>query len=59
MMWMLRDFGTIGEDELLAASLSLASIDHILILGENELNDVAMRAGMGWKGALSSKRWRW
>ena len=30
-----RDFGTIGEGELLAASLALASIDHVLILGKD------------------------
>ena len=54
-----RDAGTLGERELLAASLALASIDNVLLLGEDGLNDVAMRAGMGWHSSLSSKRWRW
>jgi hypothetical protein len=27
--------------------------------GEDDLNDVVMRAGMGWEGSLRSKRWRW
>ncbi|GAX82425.1 hypothetical protein CEUSTIGMA_g9853.t1 [Chlamydomonas eustigma] len=54
-----RDFGTIGEPELLAASFALTSIDHVLVLGYDDLNDVAMRAGMGWSAGLRSKRWRW
>lgn len=54
-----REFGSIGESELLAASLALSSIDHILIMGEDGLNDVAMRAGMGWPNSLRSKRYRW
>ena len=54
-----RDAGTLGEGELLAASLALASIDNVLLLGEDGLNDVAMRAGMGWRSSFSSKRWRW
>ena len=84
-----RDFGTIGENELSAASLALASIDHVLILGrggamknnsplacsmpvlfwllltsispaeEDGLNDIVMRAGMGWSSGLRNKRWRW
>ena len=54
-----REFGTLGERELLAASLALSSIDNILVLGEDRLNDVTLRAGMGWKGGLGSKRWRW
>ena len=30
-----RDFGTVRESELLAASLALVSIDHVLILGKD------------------------
>ena len=54
-----RDFGTIGEDEIHDASLALASLDHILVLGDDNLNDITMKAGMGWKGSLRSKHWRW
>ncbi|GAX75454.1 hypothetical protein CEUSTIGMA_g2897.t1 [Chlamydomonas eustigma] len=54
-----REFGTIGESELLTASLALSSMDHILILGDEDHGDVVMRAGMGWKSALRGKRWRW
>ncbi|GAX72842.1 hypothetical protein CEUSTIGMA_g297.t1 [Chlamydomonas eustigma] len=54
-----RDFGTLGEPELLAASLALSSIDHVLVLGQDDLNDVVMKAGMGWSSGLRSKRWRW
>ena len=54
-----RDLGSIGEGELLAASLALASIDHVLVLGEDALNDVTMRAGMGWAGGLRTNRGRW
>ena len=54
-----REFGTLGERGLLAASLALSSIDNVLVLGEDALNDVTLRAGMGWKGGLGSKRWRW
>jgi hypothetical protein len=43
-------FGSIGYKDLAAASLALTSIDHILLLGQNDLNDVAMRAGMGGMG---------
>ena len=55
----LRPFGSLGYKDLAAASLALTSIDHILLLGHNGLNDVAMRAGMGWEGSLRDKRWRW
>ncbi|GAX72840.1 hypothetical protein CEUSTIGMA_g295.t1 [Chlamydomonas eustigma] len=54
-----RDFGTLGEPELLAASLALSSIDHVMVLGQDDLNDVVMKAGMGWSSGLRSKRWRW
>lgn len=54
-----RDFGTLGETELLSATLALSTIDHILVLGEDGLNDVIMRAGMGWTRTLRNKHWRW
>ena len=42
-----RDFGTLGEAELLSASLALSSLDHVLVLGEDALNDVALQVGRG------------
>ncbi|GAX73271.1 hypothetical protein CEUSTIGMA_g725.t1 [Chlamydomonas eustigma] len=54
-----KDFGALGEKELLAAAVALSSLDHILVLEEGDLNDVAMRVGMGWIAGLASKRWRW
>ena len=54
-----RDFGTLGEPELLSATLALSTIDHIIVLGEDGLNDVIMRAGMGWARTLRNKHWRW
>ncbi|GAX73272.1 hypothetical protein CEUSTIGMA_g726.t1 [Chlamydomonas eustigma] len=54
-----RDFGSLGEEELMAAALTLMTLDHVLVLGEDNLNDVVMRAGMGWAAGLASKRWRW
>ena len=54
-----RDAGSLREREMLSGALSLASIDHVLILGEDILNEVAMRAGLGWNSSLSSKKWRW
>lgn len=59
LCFTFRPFGSLGDKELKAASLALASIDNIFILGQNDLNDVVMRAGMGWEGSLGSKRWRW
>ncbi len=56
---LCRDFGSIGEGELLGAALALSTIDNVLVLGQDELNDVTMRIGMGWKDGLRSKRWRW
>ena len=56
---MCRDYGTLGEDDLLAASLALLSIDHVLVLGQDQLNDIAMKAGMGWTKSLRNKHYRW
>ena len=53
------DAGSLGEAELLAGSLALASVDHVMVLGEDGMNDVAMRAGLGWNSSLRSKKWRW
>ena len=46
------------ETELLASLLPIASLDHILVLGQDEANDVAMRVGMGWPLSLKGTRWR-
>ena len=54
-----KDYGALGEADLLAASVALMSIDHILVLGQEDLNDVAMRAGMGWPRTLRNKHYRW
>jgi hypothetical protein len=56
---MIRDLDALGERELLAAVRAMSSLDHILVLEEGELNEVAMRVGMGWVAGLASKRWRW
>lgn len=54
-----RDFGSIGEEELLSASLALASIDHVLLMEKAGLNDLVMRAGLGWNHSLGAVHWRW
>ena len=52
-------FGSLGTPELNAASLTLASLDHVMVLEEGGLNQVVMKAGMGWNQTLSDKHWRW
>ena len=56
---MCKDYGELGENDLLAASLALLSIDHVLVLGQDDLNDVVMKAGMGWTNSLRNKHYRW
>ena len=54
-----RPFGSLGDEDLQAASLALASIDNVLLLGQDDINDVSLKAGLGWRAGLRSKRWRW
>jgi len=28
-------------------------------MDQDDLNDVSLKAGLGWEGSLRSKRWRW
>ncbi|GAX77024.1 hypothetical protein CEUSTIGMA_g4471.t1 [Chlamydomonas eustigma] len=54
-----RAFGELGAEELSAAALSLSTIDHILMLGEDSINDIVLLAALNWKAGLKAKRWRW
>ena len=39
------DFGTLGESELLAALRALTTLDHVLLLEEEGLNEVGRLGG--------------
>ncbi|GAX77026.1 hypothetical protein CEUSTIGMA_g4473.t1 [Chlamydomonas eustigma] len=54
-----RPFGSLGPAELSAASMVLATIDHVLVLEEDALSDMILVAVLNWKAGLKSKRWRW
>ncbi|GAX77025.1 hypothetical protein CEUSTIGMA_g4472.t1 [Chlamydomonas eustigma] len=54
-----RSFGALGAKELSAAALSLSTIDHILMLGEDSINDIVLMGALNWRAGLRSKRWRW
>ncbi|GAX84883.1 hypothetical protein CEUSTIGMA_g12304.t1 [Chlamydomonas eustigma] len=56
--FMCKDFGDLEERHLSSAALTLSTMDHILVLGEDALNDVAMRVGLGWAKTLRSKHFR-
>ena len=43
-------FGSLGYKDLAAASLALTSIDHILLLGQNDLQRCGNEGRYGWDG---------
>lgn len=56
--FLCRDFGALQEAELLGAALTLTSIDHVLVLGDDHLNNVTMKAALGWMLTLAEKKAR-
>ena len=55
-----RDFGTLKEEDLLSASISLLAIDHIPVMEDSYLNDVVLQLGIGWpKASLSRMHYRY
>lgn len=39
--------------------LTLSTLDHVMVLEEGTLTDLAIRAGLGWNQTLQSKHYRW